>query len=56
MLVTVNLLAEVLVSGAELLLCLRDGEWPRVGRDWAADVDIQVELARMIFFLYFFFF
>ena len=44
MLVTVNLLAEGLVSSAELLLCLRDGEWARVGRDWAADADIQEEL------------
>ena len=35
MLVTVYLLAEGLVSGAELLLCLRDGEWARVGRDRA---------------------
>ena len=41
MLVTVNLLTEGLVSGAELLLCLRDGEWARVGWDWAADADIQ---------------
>ena len=48
MLVTVNLLAEGLVSGAELLLCLRDSEWARVGWDWAADADIQEELARMI--------
>ena len=48
MLVTVNLLAESLVSGAELLLCLRDGEWARVGRDRAADADIQEELTRMI--------
>ena len=48
MLVTVNLLTEGLVSGAELLLCLRDGEWARVGRDWVADADIQEELARMI--------
>ena len=48
MLVTVYLLAEGLVSGAELLLCLRDGEWARVGRDWAADANIQEELARMI--------
>ena len=48
MLVTVNLLAEGLVSSAELFLCLRDGEWPRVGRDRAADADIQEELTRMI--------
>ena len=48
MLVTVNLLAEGLVSGAKLLLCLRDGEWARVGWDLAADADIQEELARMI--------
>ena len=48
MLVTVNLLAEGLFSGAELLLCLRDGEWARVGRDRAADADIQEELARMV--------
>ena len=48
MLVTVNLLAEGLVSGAELLLRLRDGEWARVGRDRAADADIQEELARMV--------
>ena len=48
MFVTVYLLAEGLVSSAELLLCLRDGEWARVGRDWAADADIQEELARMI--------
>ena len=48
MLVTVNLLAEGLISGAELLLCLRDGEWARVGRDRATDADIQEELARMI--------
>ena len=48
MLVTVYLLTEGLVSGAELLLCLRDGEWARVGWDWAADADIQEELARMI--------
>ena len=48
MLVTVYLLTEGLVSSAELLLCLRDGEWARVGRDWAADADIQEELARMI--------
>ena len=27
---------------------MRDGEWARVGRDWAADADIQEELARMI--------
>ena len=48
MLVTVYLLTEGLVSSAELLLCLRDGEWARVGRDRAADVDIQEELARKI--------
>ena len=48
MLVTVYLLAEGLVSGAELLLCLRDGEWARVGWDRAADADIQDELARMV--------
>ena len=50
MLVTVNLLAEGFVSGAELLLCLGDGEWARVGRDRdrTADADIQEELARMI--------
>ena len=46
MLVTVNLLAEGLVSSAELLLCLRDGEWARVGRDRAADADIR--MIRMI--------
>ena len=48
MLVTVHLLTEGLISGAELLLCLRDGEWTRVGRDRAADANIQEELARMI--------
>ena len=48
MLVPVYLLAKGLVSGAELLLCLRDGEWARVGRDRAADANIQEELARMI--------
>ena len=48
MLVTVNLLAEGLVSGAELLLCLWVGEWARVGRDRAADADIQEELARKV--------
>ena len=48
MLLTVNLLAESLVSSAELLLCLRDSEWPRVCRDRASDADIQEELARMV--------
>ena len=48
MLATVYLLAEGLVSGAELLLCLRDSEWARVGRDRTAGADIQEELARMI--------
>ena len=48
MLVTVYLLAEGLVSGAELLLCLSNSEWARVGRDRTADADIQEELARMI--------
>ena len=48
MLVTVYPLTEGLVSSAELLLCLRDGEWARVGRARAADADIQEELARMI--------
>ena len=48
MFVTVNLLTEGLVSCAELLLCLRDSEWARVGRDWAADADIQEELSRMV--------
>ena len=43
MLVTVYL-TEGLVSSAELLLCLRDGDWARVGRDRAAD-----------FFFFFFF-
>ena len=48
MLVTVYLLTEGLVSSAELLRCLRDGESPRVGWERAADADIQEELARMI--------
>ena len=48
MLVTVYLLTEGLVSSTELLLCLRDGEWARVGRDRTADADIQEELARMV--------
>ena len=48
MIVTVNLLAEGLVSSEELPPCLRDGEWARVGRDRAADADIQEELARMV--------
>ena len=47
MLVTVNLLAEGLVSSAELLLCLRDDEWARVGRDRTADADIQEELGMI---------
>ena len=53
MLVTVNLLAKGLVSGAELLLCLGMVSGPELagtgtGTGTAADADIQEELARMI--------